>query len=178
MGREDSTAQALIEGSGVGEVGSHATDRCLMGLDVNVEVERFGHSGPSRRIRSMPRPRVEPERTEVSVPAEARQVRILRLVTAGTMSLHGFGANAVEDVRSAVSEACALVLGNRGAVGRLNLLVVCGERGVQVTIRGDFDIAPEHGREDDLRAQQLFMPFVDHCEIDLDHHRVSFEVNL
>ncbi len=116
------------------------------------------------------------ERTEASVPADDRQVRVLRLVTAGTMSLHEFGTDAVEDVRSAVGEACALVLGSHGAMGRLNLVICCDSRRIEVVIRGEFDIVPVHGREEDLRAEQMLMPFVDHCEIDLDHHRVSFEV--
>lgn len=118
------------------------------------------------------------ERTEASVPAEERQVRVLRLVTASTMSLYEFGSDAVEDVRSAVGEACALVLGSHGAVGRLNLVISCDDRRVEVVIRGEFDIVPVHGREDDLRAEQMLLPFVDRCEIDLDHHRVSFEVHV
>ena len=115
-------------------------------------------------------------RTEVSVPAEARRVRVLRLVTAATMSLYDFDVDAVENVRTAVDESCALVLGTRGAEGRLGLSISCDDGCVRVQVRGEFDVAPEHGKEDDLRAEQLLRPFVDRYEIDLVHHRVSFEV--
>lgn len=132
----------------------------------------------SRRLRSIARSGGEAQRTEISVPAEKRQVRVLRLVTASTMSLYAFGVDAVEDVRSAVDESCALVLGSHGAEGRLSLVLDCEDDRISVVIRGDFDVAPVHGNEDDLRAEQMLRPFVDRCDIDLVHHRVSFAVSV
>ncbi len=140
-----------------------------------------GHDPPvrsSRRLWPMARSSGDAQRTEISVPAENRQVRVLRLVTASTMSLYAFGVDAVEDVRSAVDESCALVLGSHGAEGRLSLVLDCDDNCISVVIRGDFDVAPVHGNEDDLRAEQMLRPFVDRCDIDLVRHRVSFDVNV
>lgn len=115
------------------------------------------------------------ERTDVSVPADLRQVRVLRLVVAGTLSMHGFGVDVVDDVRSAVDESCALVLGDRGAPGRLSLMLHCSPTEVSAVIQGIFEVPPARAREDDLLSERVLKPFVDHYEVDLARHRVTFD---
>ena len=115
------------------------------------------------------------ERIEVSVPAELRQVRVLRLVVAGTLSIHDFGVDVVDDVRSAVDESCALVLGDRGAPGRLNLTLQCAPTGVSAVVQGTFVSPPDRAREEDLLPERMLKPFVDSYEVDLTCHRVTFD---
>lgn len=115
------------------------------------------------------------EQTDVLVPAELRQVRVLRLVVAGTLSMHGFGVDVIDDVRSAVDESCALVLGDGGAPGRLCLTLHCAPTGVSAVIQGDFEMSPDRAPADDLLSERVLKPFVDRYEVDLARHRVTFD---
>ncbi len=115
------------------------------------------------------------ERTDISVRAELRQVRVLRLVVAGALSLHDLEMDVVDDVRSAVSESCALVLGDSGAPGRLTLTLHCDQSGVTAEVQGTFDTPPERVPEDTMISERALKPFVNHCEVDLAQDRVTFD---
>ncbi len=117
----------------------------------------------------------EVEISDISVPAELGYVRVLRLATAGVLSLFEFDHQFVEDVKGAVGEAAALVLGTHGAPGRLRLTMRCDDDCVGVALRGRFDDRPEHAPNEDDLAEVLLEPLVDSFEIDRAQHAVTFE---
>ncbi len=114
------------------------------------------------------------ERTVMTVPAELRQVRVVRLVVAGTLSLHPIGSSLVDDLCSAVDEACTLVLGQQDTPGRLTLTLKCHPDRIEADISGTFDGGPIRPDEIVRDAEAMLRIFVDRSEIDLDHHRVRF----
>lgn len=138
-------------------------------------VTRTHRWGPVRRIMNIVERQGEVERTDLTVPAELRQVRVLRLVVAGTLSLLDVGTDVVEDIRSAVDEACGLVLGKQGAPGWLTLTLLSGAGKVSAEVCGTFSQLPDREPEATQLAESMLRLFVDSCEIDLEHHRVTFE---
>ncbi len=118
------------------------------------------------------------ERTDLTVPAQLRQVRVLRLVVAGTLSLHDFGTTVIEDVRSAVDEASALVLGDGDSPGWLNLSLETGPTAVTAVVRGSFAQPPDRNPEAAEQSEAMLGLFVDSYELDPANHRVSFTRSL
>ena len=118
--------------------------------------------------------RGEVEQTDITVQADLRQVRVLRLVTAGTLSLHDVSTDVVEDLHSAVDEACTLVLGPDDVIGTLNLSLRIEVGMVSAVVRGSFDTCPDRSKETTELATQMLGLFVDTCAVDLDDDRVSF----
>lgn len=112
---------------------------------------------------------------EISVPAALRFVRVLRLSAAGVLSLREFDVDFVDDVRAAIGEACALVLGEHGAPGMLHLNLRCDDSCVAVVITGRFTGPVEREADDDELSELLLRPLVDVQDVDLRHARVSFE---
>jgi hypothetical protein len=116
------------------------------------------------------------EITDVSVPAELGYVRVLRLATAGVCSMFDFDHEFVDDVKAAVGEAAAIVLGTSGAPGRLRLVLRCDEECVSGTVRGWFDVEPDRTRREDDLSEALLRPLVDQFAIDHGRRSVSFEM--
>lgn len=112
---------------------------------------------------------------ELSVPAALRFVRVLRLTAAGVLSLRPFDVEFVDDVRAAIGEACALVLGEHGAPGTLHLELRADDDCVSVVISGRFTGPVERTADDDELSELLLRPLVDTQRIDLRHACVSFE---
>lgn len=118
------------------------------------------------------------EQTDITVPADLRQVRVLRLVAAGTLSLHDVSTDVIEDLRSAVDEACSLLVGTSDVVGSLRLVLQVDLRSVTAVIRGVFDELPDRSEETTELSTQMLGLFVDTWSIDLDRNRVSFSRRL
>ncbi|MFA5884689.1 MAG: ATP-binding protein [Acidimicrobiia bacterium] len=61
-------------------------------------------------------PRAAPRGVELRIPADAAYLRLARLAAADTAARVGLGADAIDDVRLAVSELCALMTGSRTGI--------------------------------------------------------------
>lgn len=117
----------------------------------------------------------ESEELEVTVPAALRYVRVLRLAAAGTLSLQDLDVEFVDEVRSAIGEAAALVLGEHGAPGSLRLHLRSSGECVEVTVEGTFTHKPERAEDEDDLSKHILGPLVDRFTVDLRGSRVTFE---
>lgn len=117
----------------------------------------------------------EDEELEVTVPAALRYVRVLRLAAAGALSLQDLDVEFVDEVRSAIGEAAALVLGEHGAPGSLHLHIRSSSECVEVMVEGTFNHMPERAEEEDDLSKHILGPLVDHFTVDLRGSRVTFE---
>ena len=115
------------------------------------------------------------EELEVTVPAALRYVRVLRLAAAGTLSLQDLNVEFVDEVRSAIGEAAALVLGEHGAPGSLHLHLRSSGEGVAVTVEGTFDHKPERAEYEEDLSKHILGPLVDRFTVDHRRSRVTFE---
>ena len=110
----------------------------------------------------------------LSVPAYPEFVRVVRLTAAGALSLGAYSMRFVDDVRAALSEACALVIGDVGHPGTLDArLEIDGDR-LWVEVCGDFASPPTRDAAADRLSERLLEPLVDQYEIDLGRDRVQF----
>jgi serine/threonine-protein kinase RsbW len=74
---------------------------------------------------------------EIRVPADPAYVAVLRMAASGIAARLDFTLDDVEDLRMAVSEACAIVLADVPADGRLSADFVLGEQSLQVRVAAD-----------------------------------------
>ena len=72
----------------------------------------------------------------VTIPADARYLRIARLTAAALASDLGFDLDAIEDLRIAVDESCAAVIGASRAGRTLELRYLPAIDGRSVTVEG------------------------------------------
>ena len=101
-------------------------------------------------------------------------VRVVRLTAAGALSLGAYSMRFVDDVRAALSEACALVIGEVGHPGTLDArLDIDGDR-LWVEVCGEFATPPARDAAADRLSERLLEPLVDHYDIDLGRDRVQF----
>ena len=85
---------------------------------------------------------------KLSVPARPDYVHVLRQVTAGVAARLRFSYDEIEDLRLAIGEACAYLLGVRPSATALTLLVTSDEptaRIEAVTIATGSDSTPGEG---------------------------------
>lgn len=83
---------------------------------------------------------------ELSLPADSAYVAVLRMTTAGLAARLDLTLDDIEDLRMAVSEACALVLDGARADGALRAAYRLGTSSIDVTVTADSD-AGEPDRE-------------------------------
>ncbi|MFL6059614.1 MAG: anti-sigma factor [Marmoricola sp.] len=74
---------------------------------------------------------------EVRLPAETVYVAVLRMAASGIAARLDFTLDEVEDLRMAVSEACALVLADATPGGDLTAGFFLGEGSVRITVSAD-----------------------------------------
>lgn len=73
------------------------------------------------------------------MPAESAYVAVLRMATAGIAARLDFTLDDVEDLRMAVSEACAMVLAEASGNGSMSAAFFLSENRVEVHISADAD---------------------------------------
>ena len=76
---------------------------------------------------------------ELTLPAESAYVAVLRMTTAGLGARLDLTLDDIEDLRMAVSEACALVLEVARDNGVLQASYELGQGRIRVTVRTDSD---------------------------------------
>lgn len=108
------------------------------------------------------------------VPSYPHFIRVIRLTAAGALSLGDYSVRFVDDVRAALSESCALVMGQIGHPGDLAVAIIMGEDRIEVEVTGEFVTPPERDAASDRLSERLLEPLVDQYIVDLDHHRLTF----
>jgi len=111
---------------------------------------------------------------ELRLPAESAYVSVLRMATAGLAARLDFTVDDIEDLRMAVSEACALVLDGADPGGQLTCGYHLGSGSIRVTVA-----APRSGTaglDTDSVAWQVLNALADDItgESASDHRRISF----
>ena len=113
-------------------------------------------------------------RIQLTVPAYPQFVRVVRLTAAGALSLGSYSMRFVDDTRAALSEACAMVMGEVGHPGTIIVTVDQREDEIEVEVCGEFASAPRREPASDDLSERLLEPLVDRYEIDLAHDRLWF----
>lgn len=110
----------------------------------------------------------------MSLPADPGWVRVVRLAAAGALSLYDFSADFVDDIRAALAEGCALVIGDGDHGGLVEVVLSIDGLQVRVEICGRFDAAPARTTVADRLSERLLEPLVDVHRVDLDRNLVAF----
>lgn len=110
----------------------------------------------------------------LSVPSYPHFIRVARLTVAGALSLGDFSMRFVDDVRAALSESCALVMGQVGHPGEITVVVDMGDDQIDVEVTGIFATPPVRDQASDRLSERLLEPLVDHYRLDLDRQRLTF----
>jgi serine/threonine-protein kinase RsbW len=105
---------------------------------------------------------------EFSFPPDPLFVRVARLVTGDMAERSGFSVDELDDVRLAVDELCALLIGADGPSVQLRLQAVDGELVIEAKTAG----AGEQAVPSDL-SEMLLRALVDSCTFDSSAHETS-----
>jgi serine/threonine-protein kinase RsbW len=105
---------------------------------------------------------------EFSFPSDPLFVRVARLVTGDMAERSGFSVDELDDVRLAVDELCALLIGADGSRVRLRLQAVGGE----LVIEAKTACARAPAVPSDL-SEMLLKALVDSCIFDSSAHETS-----
>jgi serine/threonine-protein kinase RsbW len=94
---------------------------------------------------------------KVTVPARPDFLHVVRSVTASVAARPDLGYDDIEDLRIAVDEACAQLLGDGGPATQLTLMITPSEDRVEVVVCTDGDVRdwPPSGVEGSLIWQIL-----------------------
>lgn len=115
----------------------------------------------------------DPRPVRLIFPADARNLRLARLTAAGIAGDAGFSLDAIEDLRVAVDELCAVLLDGAGT--EVDVTVTYRVAGDQVVVEGECD----NGAADvDLHAvaRELLKMTTDDYAVAKDGERVSFRM--
>ena len=102
----------------------------------------------------MPVPRTERPDVELRLPADGAYVSVLRTLTAGLAARLDFLMDDIEDLRVAVGEACAMVLGVANADGDLTARFYLGQGELTVAVAVTAE-APSEPDQDSFAWQVL-----------------------
>ncbi len=112
----------------------------------------------------------------LSLPAKAQYMVMVRLMSASLAGLAGFDVEAVEDIRSAVAEACLLLLPQAGEDGELTLEFF-EDAGLRVRVLAP---CPEDGgkpeTEEQLFSKYLLSALLDEANLITEDHRMIYEL--
>jgi serine/threonine-protein kinase RsbW len=109
----------------------------------------------------------------LTVPAQADYVYILRSVIAGVAAKLNFTVDAIEDLRLAVDEASAYLLGRHAGVTTLSLSIKTGESDLEIVASVDGDPnAPIAGMHDSV-VWHLLGALTDEARLDESDGRPS-----
>jgi len=108
------------------------------------------------------------------VPAATDHIRFVRLVVAGLAAKVGFDYDAIEDLRIAVHELCAHLIGLAATEASLYLIVV--GRGAELGVSAQVAQAPGRERGMDPLVEQIAAAVVDEFEVRSDGLLASFRL--
>ena len=113
-------------------------------------------------------PTVDPSNpiVEFGMPADPQYVRVARLVAGDMAERAGFSVDELDDVRLAVDELCAILIGADAPL-ELRMQAVGGELVIQGNTAGPAPVVPSELSETLLRA------LVDSCTFDTSEHETS-----
>jgi serine/threonine-protein kinase RsbW len=114
-------------------------------------------------------PTVDPSNpvVEFGMPADPQYVRVARLVAGDMAERAGFSVDELDDIRLAVDELCAILIGADGSPLELRMQAIGGELVINGTTAGPAPVVPSELSETLLRA------LVDSCTFDASEHETS-----
>ena len=112
---------------------------------------------------------------EVRLPADVAYVAVLRMAASGIAARLDFTLDEVEDLRMAVSEACAIVLAGAVAGGDLTAGFYLGERSVRITVSADSSAS---GPDEDSFAWQVLTTTADDVRAESAGGKVSVSLTV
>ncbi len=130
---------------------------------------------------------VEPERADVvdidvislTIPAAMRFVRLVRIAIASIGRRKGLSVRAIDDLRLAVDEAFALLLGDRDHLGNIEVTFEVDEHELLVSIAQRLDDGPYVSDFEDLvRFDVVISDLIDRFEADPKLGVVQFSKRL
>jgi serine/threonine-protein kinase RsbW len=111
---------------------------------------------------------------EVRLPAESAYVAVLRMATAGIAARLDFTLDDVEDLRMAVSEACAMVLAEASEGASLSAGYYLGEGRIEVHVSADAD--DPSGPDKDGFAWQVLVTTATGVSAEVSSDRVTIRL--
>jgi serine/threonine-protein kinase RsbW len=105
---------------------------------------------------------------EFSIPSDPTYVRVARLVTGDMAERAGFSVDELDDVRLAVDELCAMLIGDARAPLELRLQALDGE----LVVEAKTAAARVPGAPSDL-SEMLLRALVDSCTFEVSEHGTS-----
>ena len=78
------------------------------------------------------------EAVSITIPASPEYLKVLRLVAAGLAARLGFTLDEIEDLKIAVDELTAYLMGPQGREGKLEIRFAVGENELRISGRGHF----------------------------------------
>lgn len=117
--------------------------------------------------------RVEPERVELTLPAQVEHLRLARLTASGFASDLDFSIDDVEDLRLAVDEAAALLVEHAPEAGRLTLTYRVDDGTVVIEGRCPLD---RRAVDVDPIRQAVLSTTVDSFDLSSDETSISFQL--
>lgn len=124
----------------------------------------------------MPDPPVNESVVRLTVPAVPEYARLARLTAASLATRVGFTYDEVEDLRIAMGEACALLIGPQGRSGGLSLTYQLSHDAIDIEVTGSFDDPPVDGSEG--LSRQILSAVVDSFEFEPDQPSVTLHKRL
>ena len=115
----------------------------------------------------------EPRPVRLTFPAEARNLRLARLTAAGIAGDAGFSLDAIEDLRVAVDELCAVLIEDAGP--EIDATVTYSVVGDQVVVEGEC-VNGAAGSDLHAVARELLEMTTDDYSVAKDGDRVSFRM--
>ena len=93
---------------------------------------------------------------ELKLPAQRGMMLVIRLTTAGVIARAGLGVDRVDDVKMAVEEACACLMGD-GATGTLRLRFAEADGQLLINVCADDGCAAPQADPDELRVEKCIL---------------------
>ena len=93
---------------------------------------------------------------ELKLPAQRSMMLVIRLTTAGVIARAGLGVDRMDDVKMAVEEACACLMGD-GAPGTLKLRFAEADGQLWINVCADDGCAAPIANPDELQVEKCIL---------------------
>jgi serine/threonine-protein kinase RsbW len=119
---------------------------------------------------------LDADEIRLTVPAEPAYARVARVAGGGLAARLGFSYDEVEEIRLAVGEAWALVLGSEPADGRVEVRFRVGTEGLSVELTASVSGMPQPSTvEPAADPVEVLRRITDDLDLDLDRRWLRLE---
>jgi serine/threonine-protein kinase RsbW len=119
-----------------------------------------------------------PQPVVITIPAEPRFIRLVRLATSGMASLAGFDVELIDDLKIGVGEICATLI-ELGSGGPIEVaLYANGDRTIKVEARTDVTAGASVDEPRFALSRQILQVISDEHHIELSDDVARFELTM